>query len=204
MILDEWKFLSLEFKVTPINMIFLQYCIMTFTVYIFNDATYRDREIFLREIQGNRRLRDYVLLISSNLIRSNPFLRRKRCNKIQKYFWHKYKDLFKFHFDKFFPTMSLRDRYSKILFPFKLLQITIITIDKYTCNYTRVLEKDLGFNGATLFPTWNRRLAVNLVSESSVLLNEVARGEKLSFDSREQKYTRGKVNGKKLLPRLRR
>lgn len=54
MILDEWKFLSLEFKVTPINMIFLQYCIMTFTVYIFNDATYRDREIFLREIQGNR------------------------------------------------------------------------------------------------------------------------------------------------------
>lgn len=35
-------------------MIFLQYCIMTFTVYIFNDATYRDREIFLREIQGNR------------------------------------------------------------------------------------------------------------------------------------------------------
>lgn len=74
----------------------------------------------------------------------------------------------------------------------------------YTCNYTRVLEKDLGFNGATLFPTWNRRLVVNLVSESSVLLNEVARGEKLSFDSREQKYTRGKVNGKKLLPRLRR
>lgn len=104
----------------------------------------------------------------------------------------------------FFLRWVFENRHSKILFPFKLLQITIITIDKYTCNYTRVLEKDLGFNGATLFPTWNRRLAVNLVSESSILLNEVARGEKLSFDSREQKYTRGKVNGKKLLPRLRR
>lgn len=153
-------------------------------------------------------LRDYVLLISSNLIRSNSFLRRKRCNKIQKYFWHKHKDLFKFHFDKFFPTMSLRESAFKDFISFQIasfqIQITIITIDKYTCNYTRVLEKDLGFNGATLFPTWNRRLAVNLVSESSVLLNEVARGEKLSFDSREQKYTRGKVNGKKLLPRLRR
>ena len=65
------------------------------------------------------------------------------------------------------------------------------------------IRKDLGSNGATLFPTRNKRLVVNLVSESSELLNEVARGEKLAFDSRAQKYTRGKVNGKKFLPRMR-
>lgn len=47
-------------------------------------------------------------------------------------------------------------------------------------------------------------LLLTSLANRRLLLNEVARGEKLSFDSREQKYTRGKVNGKKLLPRLRR
>lgn len=41
-----------------------------------------------------------------------------------------------------------------------------------------MFEKDLDFNGATLFPTWNRRLVVNLVSESSVTIKRGrSRGE---------------------------
>lgn len=40
--------------------------------------------------------------------------------KIQKYFWHKYKDLFKFHFDKFFPTMSLRESAFKDFISFQI------------------------------------------------------------------------------------
>lgn len=46
-------------------------------VYIFNDATYRDREIFLREIQGNRIARLCPIdLIKSDTIKSF-FMKKK-------------------------------------------------------------------------------------------------------------------------------
>lgn len=74
-----------------------------FMVHVFNDAIYR--EILLREIQGNRiaRLRPIDLFcIKLDTIKSLSFYEEKDTyNKVQKYISNI--NLFKFHFDKFFP-----------------------------------------------------------------------------------------------------